>query len=74
MQVSTFDQWKRDMDRTYKALLSCEVDKKNRSLVSSMFCKVCREYEDRILKDFFHQCGSMDHNIIIELIARWKSA
>ncbi len=51
MQISTFDKWKRDMDKNYSTLtwLCCEVDKKNRSLVSSMFCKVCREYEDRIV-------------------------
>ena len=38
------------MDREYNTLtwLCCEVDKKNCSLVSSMFWKVCREYEDRI--------------------------
>ncbi len=47
MQISTFDKWKRNMDKDYSTLtwLCCEVDKKNRSLV----CKVCREYEDRIV-------------------------
>ena len=43
VQVSTFDKWKRGMDRQYDTLtwLCCEVDKKNRSLVSSIYFKVC---------------------------------
>ena len=42
VKVSTFDKWKRDMDRDYNTLtwLCCELDKKTRLLVSSLYCKV----------------------------------
>jgi len=51
VQVSVFDKWKRGLDRqcNTNTWLCCDVGKKSGSLVSSMYWKVCREYEDRII-------------------------
>ena len=54
VKVSTFDMWKRDMDRDYKTLtwLCHEVDKKTRLLVSSLYCKVAMQDKILSLRNF----------------------
>ena len=51
VQVSTFEKWQRELDKEHNTLLwlCCERDRRERLLVSTLYCKVCREYEDKII-------------------------
>ena len=57
-QVSktTFDKWKRVYEQDYQAVtwLRCSMDSTNKSVVSTLWCSVCKQYESRIegLKNF----------------------
>ena len=48
--MSTCEKWQREFDREYQSLLwlRCDKDEANRSLVATLYCKVCRQFEDRI--------------------------
>ena len=48
--VSMCKKWQREFDREYQSLLwlRCDKDEANRSLVATFYCKVCRQFEDRI--------------------------
>ena len=50
MSVSTFEKWQREYDREYQSLLwlRCNKDGTNRSVVETLWCDVCRRFEDRI--------------------------
>ena len=51
-QVSkeTFQKWQRTYEKEYQSMtwLHAEVDKRDKTLVSTLWCVVCREYEARI--------------------------
>ena len=49
--VSTFGKWQRVYDREHQTRmwLKCEKDSKNRSLVSTLWCHVCRQYRTQDL-------------------------
>ena len=51
VQVLTFEKWQRELDKENNTLLwLCgERDRRERLLVSTLYCKVCREYEDKII-------------------------
>ena len=48
--VATFDKWQRQFDRDYQSLLwlQCTKDRSDSSLVSTLWCDVCRQYEAKI--------------------------
>ena len=49
VSITTFERWQKQFDRNYHRLwLRCEKDPSNRSLVLTLFCEVCRIYEDKI--------------------------
>ena len=47
--VTTFEKWQKQFDKEHQTLswLCCCKDQSNRSLVSTLFCDVCRPYEDK---------------------------
>ena len=51
VQVSTFNKWQRELDKEHSSLvwLRCDRDKDDQLLVSTVYCKVCREYENKII-------------------------
>ena len=68
-QVSrnTFDKWKRVYEKEYQAVtwLRCSMDSTDNSVVSTLWCAVCKQYESRIegLKNFSRAwiVGSTNH-------------
>ena len=50
VNVSTFEKWQRQLDKDYRSLswLQCTKDSTDRSMVSTLFCEVCRQYERKI--------------------------
>ena len=48
--VTAFEKWQKQFDKEHQTLswLRCCKDQSNRSLVSTLFCDVCRLYEDKI--------------------------
>lgn len=76
VQKTTFEKWQRELDKEYSSCswLGCVItDKANRSLVSTLWYKVCREFEDRIIGVLNYSSawidGSSNHrtsNIIID--------
>ena len=50
VSISTFEKWQRNYDREYQTLtwLKCNRDERCRDLVQSLWCSVCKEYEQRI--------------------------
>ena len=48
--ITTFERWQKQFDRNYQtsSWLRCEKDPSNCSLVSTLFCEVCRVCEDKI--------------------------
>ena len=67
VQLSTFDKWKRELDREHDTMLwlYCDNDKADRLLVSTLWCKVCRDYETKIAGMRNYSCawieGSCNH-------------
>ena len=51
VQLSTFEKWQRELDKEHNMLPwhCCEQDRREQSLVSTLHCKVCREYDDKII-------------------------
>ena len=51
VQVSTFEKWLKELDKEHSTLhwLQCDRDRADRSLLSTLWCKVCREYESKIV-------------------------
>ena len=49
--VATFEKWRREQDREHNTLvwLCCDRDRADRLLVSTLWCKVCTDHEDRIV-------------------------
>ena len=49
--VATFEKWRREQDREHNTLvwLCCDWDRADRLLVSTLWCKVSRDHEDRIV-------------------------
>ena len=53
VQVSTFEKWQQELVKEHNTLrlwLCCERDRREWLLVSTLCCKVCREYEDKIIR------------------------
>ena len=50
VSVSTFEKWQNQFDSEYQSLLwlRCTKDDHDKSLVSTLWCTVCREYQARI--------------------------
>ena len=50
LSVNTFEKWQGQYDKDYGTLswLRCVKDPSNRTLVSELWCEVCRKYEARI--------------------------
>ena len=47
--VSTFERWQKSMIKTSDSdVVECEKDSENRSLVSTLWCHVCCQYEHKI--------------------------
>ena len=63
----TFQKWQRTYERDHQSMtwLRAEMDDHNKSLVSSLWCVVCRQYESRVcgLKNFSRAWidGSSNH-------------
>ena len=49
-KVSTFEKWKRELNMEHKTSLwlRCDKDDTDKTLVSTLWCEVCRRYEDRL--------------------------
>ena len=47
---STFEKWQRQFNIEYQSLswLRCDKDKNDKSVVSTLWCEVCRQYENKI--------------------------
>ena len=47
---STFKKWQRQFNIEYQSLswLRCDKDKNDKSVVSTLWCEVCRQYENKI--------------------------
>ena len=52
VQVSTFEKWQKELDKEHNILLwlCYKWDRRERLLVSTLYCKVCREFEDKIIR------------------------
>ena len=50
VSVATFEKWQRQYDSDYQSVLwlRCTKDDNDRSLVSTLWCDVCRQHEARI--------------------------
>ena len=50
VSIVTFERWKSQFDREHQSLLwlCCEKDPSDRTIVSTLFCQVCRQYESKI--------------------------
>lgn len=46
--ISTVEKWKRDYDKSLNTSLWLEYDKMDREFVSSLKCKVCKQFADKI--------------------------
>ena len=54
VSLATFEKWQRQFDEVDEELqtltwLRCDKDHADRMLVSSLWCQVCRDYENRIV-------------------------
>ena len=49
-KVSMFEKWKRELNMEHKTSLwlRCNKDTTDKTLVSTLWCEVCRRYEDRL--------------------------
>ena len=49
-KVSTFDKWRRELNMEHKTLLwlRCDKDTTDKLLVFTVWCEVCRRYEDKL--------------------------
>ena len=49
-KVATYEKWKRDFNVEHKTSLwlRCDRDRADKSLVSTIWCEVCRRYEDKL--------------------------
>ncbi len=63
-KVATFDKWKREFNPKYRTLewLQCDKDLSDRSLVSTLWCGVCRRYQDKLheMRNYW-VAGSTNH-------------
>ena len=50
VSISTFEKWQRNYDREHQTLtwLKCDRDERCRDRVRSLWCSVCKEYQQRI--------------------------
>lgn len=50
VSLSTFEKWQKQFDKDYQSLswLQCTKDPIDRTIVSTLFCRVCRQYESKI--------------------------
>ena len=50
VSASTIEKWQREFNRDYQSLLwlHCDKDVANWSLLATLYCEVCRRFEDRV--------------------------